>query len=152
MPASCHSAGGLPDPNCTPGAINQNVTQGNIETTICKSGYTSTIRPSESYTENLKQQSVQLYGYSDKNLSDYEEDHLIPLEVGGNPTSVQNLWAEPHYGVYNSTAKDGFENYLNALVCAGKMPLAHAQQEIATNWVQYWVAAGEPKGSAAAGD
>jgi hypothetical protein len=152
MPLSCHSINGLPDPNCTPGAINQNVTQDNIQTTICKSGWTATIRPSSSYTNKLKVQSIQLYGYADTNLSNYEEDHLIPLEVGGNPMLVQNLWAEPHYGNYTSLNKDGFENYLNAMVCNGKMPLIQAQQEIATNWVQSWVAAGEPKGSAAAGD
>ncbi|MGH2638554.1 MAG: hypothetical protein ACRDF4_04635 [Rhabdochlamydiaceae bacterium] len=152
VPTSCHSVGGLPDPNCTPGAINLNVTQDNIQSTICTSGYTASIRPPESYTENLKKQSIQLYGYSNTSLSAYEEDHLIPLEVGGNPTSAANLWAEPHYGSYTSYMKDGFENYLNAMVCQGRMPLGQAQQEIASNWVQYWIAAGISKGSSAAGD
>jgi hypothetical protein len=142
LPASCHSINGLADPACTPGATNPNVTQANIHSTICVSGYTATIRPNESYTENLKKQSIKLYGYPDTNLSDYEEDHLIPLEVGGNPTSVQNLWAEPHYGQYNSYVKDQFEDYLNAQVCSGKMSLAQAQQEVATNWVQALLATG----------
>ena len=34
--------------------------------------------------------------YADTNpISDYEEDHLIPLELGGSPTSPLNLWPEP---------------------------------------------------------
>jgi len=140
LPLSCRSVGGLPDPACTPGATNLDVTQANIQSTICVSGYTATIRPPTSYTDNLKQQSIQLYGYSDTNPSDYEEDHLIALEVGGSPMSVMNLWAEPHYGTYTSTQKDGFENFLHSQVCSGQMTLAEAQHEVATNWVQYWTA------------
>ena len=33
----------LPDPRCTPGAVNTGVTQGNITTTICSSGYTAAV-------------------------------------------------------------------------------------------------------------
>ncbi len=143
-PSSCHSNGGLPDPKCTPGATNPDVAQANIQSTICVSGYTATIRPPTSYTNPLKVQSIRDYGYNDTNLSDYEEDHLIPLEVGGSPTSVLNLWAEPHYGSYTSTEKDGFENYLHAQVCSGSITLAEAQHEIATDWVKYWIAARRP--------
>jgi hypothetical protein len=38
-------ASGLPDPVLTPGAINLNVTQENIQQTVCVKGYTKTIRP-----------------------------------------------------------------------------------------------------------
>jgi hypothetical protein len=144
MPGACHSTGGLPDPNCTPGATNPGVTQDNIQSTICVSGYTATIRPPASYTNPLKVQSVHDYGYNDTNVSDYEEDHLIPLEVGGDPTSALNLWAQPRYGTYAAQDKDGFENYLHAQVCSGGMTLAEAQHEIATDWVRYWMTAGQP--------
>ena len=40
----------LPDPNCTPGAIDTAVTQDNIDSTICASGYTATVRPANSVT------------------------------------------------------------------------------------------------------
>jgi hypothetical protein len=63
--------------------------------------------------------------------SNYEEDHLVPLELGGNPTDPNNLWPEPGA---SPNAKDGVENDLNRLVCNGQMPLATAQQRIATNW------------------
>ncbi len=50
----CHSLNDLPDSKCTPGAVNPNVTQDNIQNTICVSGYTTQIRPSTSYTNKLK--------------------------------------------------------------------------------------------------
>jgi hypothetical protein len=110
------------------------------------SGYTATIRPPTSYTNPLKVQSIKAYGYNDTSLSSYEEDHLIPLEVGGSPRNVSNLWAQPHYGTYTSLQKDGFENYLHRQVCSGAIQLAEAQSEIAKDWVKYWLLAGQPKG------
>src|ERR1700751_1081179 len=57
---SCHARGSgldvLPDPPCTPGATNPTVTQATIHQTICTSGWTATVRPPESYTEQLKYQ------------------------------------------------------------------------------------------------
>ncbi|MEU0822991.1 hypothetical protein, partial [Streptomyces mirabilis] len=88
----------LPDSSCTPGSYNPNVTQSNIGSTICVSGWTATVRPPTSYTNPLKAQGIIDYGYSDTNMSDYEEDHLVPLELGGAPRDPGNLWPEPHYG------------------------------------------------------
>jgi hypothetical protein len=136
--ALCISTGGLPDRTCTPGATNPVVNQSDINSTICLYGWTDTVRPNETYTENLKIASIKDYGYNDTYLSDYEEGHLIPLELGGSPTSVYNLWAEPHYGQWNSFVKDYLEDYLNAQVCDGKMSLVQAQQDIASNWVYYY--------------
>lgn len=144
LSVSCHSVNGLPDPQCTPGAIDPNVTQGNVNSTICVSGYTATVRPSTSYTTPLKIKSIQQYGYQDTNTSDYEYDHLISLELGGDPKDTRNLWAEPHYGNFTSLDKDGFENFLHSQACGGLISLAQAQMEISTNWVQYWIAAGKP--------
>ena len=139
-----------PDPALTPGATNPAVTQATIGRTICVSGYTTRIRPPESYTEVLKSEQIRQYGYSDRRLSDYEEDHLIPLELGGSPSSAKNLWPEPHDARLpdgtqaGSYAKDGFENELHARVCDGSISLAAAQREFATDWVRYWLAAGQP--------
>jgi hypothetical protein len=94
-----NSAGAiLPDPTRTPGAINPAVTQSNISRTICVTGWTATIRPPSSYTTSLKQRQLATgYAYrGDRDTSDYEEDHLISLELGGSPTSVRNLWPEPY--------------------------------------------------------
>lgn len=122
----------LPDPACTPGALNPNVTQATIGSTICVSGYTKTIRPPVSVTDQLKAQSMTAYGFTDP-ISAHEEDHLVSLELGGAPADVKNLWAEPGK---SPNPKDKLENQLHALVCSGKLPLATAQQAIATDWAQ----------------
>lgn len=132
--AACQSNHGLPDPACTPGVADPRVTQDNIHSTICVSGYTATVRPPSSYTESLKRQQITAYGYSDTKLADYEEDHLIPLELGGSPTDSKNLWPEPRSGDFPASKKDALENSLQAKVCAGAMTLAAAQAAIATNW------------------
>lgn len=132
--AACHSVNGLPDPTCTPGVADPRVTQDNIHSTMCVSGYTSTVRPPSSYTDSLKRQQIKAYGYTDTSLADYEEDHLIPLELGGSATDPKNLWPEPRSGDFPASKKDGVENSLHARVCAGLMALAAAQAAIATNW------------------
>jgi hypothetical protein len=132
--SQCQENNGLPDSSCTPGAIDPKVTQSNINQTICVSGYTTTVRPSTSYTNNLKTQQIKAYGYSDTSLSSYEEDHLIPLEIGGSPTDPANLWPEPYNITYGARAKDKVENYLHAQICSGAMTLAEAQKQDATNW------------------
>src|SRR5690242_12252575 len=48
----------LPDPTCTPGATYSAVTQSTIGSTICVSGWTSTIRPPTSYTNPLKTKQI----------------------------------------------------------------------------------------------
>ena len=122
--------GALPDPNCTPGVTDPRVTQDNIQTTICRSGYTTTVRPPESYTNSLKVQQMREYKATDP-ISTYEEDHYIPLELGGHPTDPHNLWPEPGA---SPNAKDRVENELHRLVCEGKVSLVDAQTRIKTDW------------------
>lgn len=135
--ASAAEFTGLPDRALTPGATNPAVSQLDIEKTICVSGYTARIRPSASYTNKLKLSQLKS-GYAvfgDTNPTFYEEDHLIPLELGGSPTSSQNLWPEPWSGTFGAHAKDKLENRLHALVCSRKLELSTAQSEIAHDWV-----------------
>lgn len=144
IPTACHIVnGGLPDPKCTPGAIDPSVTQNNIKNTICVPGYTKTVRPQVSYTNPLKIKLMKSYGFTDSR-SNYEFDHLIPLAIGGHPTDVKNLFPEPGYGQYNFHIKDRFENYLHRAVCNGSIRLSDAQKEIATDWIAYWIKAGRP--------
>ena len=98
----------LPVSAVTPGATNSAVTQSNIQKTICISGYTATIRPTSSYTTKLKIQQLKSLPYSrygSTSTSLFEEDHLIPLELGGNPTSPLNLWPEPWNDAYGAHKK-----------------------------------------------
>ncbi|WP_393072210.1 hypothetical protein [Streptomyces sp. LN704] len=124
----------LPDSSCTPGSYNPDVTQSNIHSTICVSGWTDTVRPSTSYTNPLKAQGIIDYGYSDTNMSDYEEDHLVPLELGGAPRDPGNLWPEPHYGTKTAYTKDGTETKLKNAVCNGTITLSAARSAIKSNW------------------
>lgn len=123
----------LPDPSCTPGATNPAVTQANIDVTICRSGWTETVRPPESYTEALKYTDMAAYGDTGS-AGGYEEDHFIPLELGGSPTSQLNLWPEPGA---SPNPKDAVEDAAKRAVCDGNMTLAAAQKAIATDWIAF---------------
>ena len=135
-PGSCHAIGtGLysrPDPSCTPGALNPAVTQATIGRTICVEGWTSTVRPPESITEQEKAASMAAYGDTGS-LGDYEYDHFVPLELGGATNDPRNLWPEPGA---SPNPKDTVEGELRQEVCDGQLSLAQAQHEIVTNWVR----------------
>lgn len=136
VPSKCQMRDeGLPDPICTPGAADPAVNQNNIQNTICVPGYAKTVRPPPSFTDPLKEELMRSYGFGNNSPRNYELDHLIPLEVGGNPTNVSNLWPEPGYGQYNFHVKDSFERFLHDQVCSGSVSLVEAQHEIATNWI-----------------
>jgi hypothetical protein len=126
----------LANPTRTPGATNADVTQANIDSTICATGWTATVRPPPTYTATLKDEQLATgYAYQgDTQPRDYQEDHLIPLQLGGSPNSALNLWPQPYAGTYGAKAKDQLERALNSLVCDGTLNLAAAQQAIATNW------------------
>jgi hypothetical protein len=114
----------LADPVRTPGVLNPDVTQANIRSTICRRGWTATIRPPTDYTNDLKRRQMRRYGEAGS-LSHYQEDHLISLELGGDPTDPRNLWPEPYP---RASEVDRIENELNAEVCSGRLTLAQAQQ------------------------
>jgi hypothetical protein len=108
----------------TPGVLNSDVTQVTIATTICKHGWTGTVRPPSSYTSGLKVEQMEQYGLSGS-PSDYQEDHLVSLELGGAPNDPRNLWPEPYP---RAAEVDQIENDLNDKVCSGSMTLAEAQR------------------------
>ena len=132
----------LPIARLTPGVVSADVTPANVNRTICVSGYTSgrrlddgrTVRPPSSYTTALKRVQIVQYGYADTRLADYEEDHLIPLELGGDGYARGNLWPELYAGSTGARIKDKVENALHRLVCGGQVGLRAAQHAIATKW------------------
>jgi len=138
-----------PDPIRTPGAASPQVTQRNIQDTICSRRWsTKVIRPPTQYTSRLKRRQLREYGdtvhqsraqiinlntgkvdiarcvpHSD-NMACYEEDHLIPLEDGGDPTDPRNLWPEPYNTVVGGTImgayqKDVVEAFVHDEICYG---------------------------------
>lgn len=141
--SQCRYVGPLPDPSCTPGRTNPDVTQATIAATICVKGWTRTIRPARSYTDSLKRRQMATYGDTDS-PSAYEEDHLIPLELGGHPTDPANLWPQPLSSTPGGHEKDRLESYLRGQVCAGRIQLADVQASLASDWVKAWIEAGRP--------
>jgi hypothetical protein len=135
-PGACNATGsGLysrPDAQCTPGALNPQVRQATIGRTICRAGWTATVRPPEAITEAEKSASLLAYGDTEP-IDDYEYDHFVPLELGGATNDARNLWPEPGA---SPNPKDKVEDELNQAVCDRRMTLSHAQAEIAANWVK----------------
>src|SRR5581483_5868884 len=113
----------LADPVRTPGVLNPDVTQATIRRTICVTGWTKTVRPPVDYTNALKAKQMRAYRETGS-AHDYQEDHLISLELGGNPTDPRNLWPEPYP---RASQVDQIEDELNAKVCSGRLTLAQAQ-------------------------
>jgi hypothetical protein len=99
-------------------------------------GWTKTARPAAFYTNNLKRIQIRQYGYADTDPRDYEEDHLIPLSVGGNPTDPRNLWPEPRKSEWNADRKDDLEFALYMAVCHGEISLDESRRAFATNWIE----------------
>jgi hypothetical protein len=132
----------LPDPGCTPGAINPTLTADILRNpdfrTCCVRSHTTT-----------EEQKAQTYGWyaidhpahNSGPTQTCELDHLVSLELGGADT-LDNIW--PQCGPDGVTLKERYfkqkdmvENYLAKQVREGKMDLADAQKGIASDWTQY---------------
>lgn len=103
----------------TPGVVNLEVTRATIRQTICVQGWTRTVRPPTGYTNDLKVRQMREYRLGGS-PSDYQEDHLISLELGGHPTDPRNLWPEPRP---HAEEVDKIENELNRQICSGEITL-----------------------------
>jgi len=125
--SGCHMQGALPDPACTPGDIFPNVTKAQV----CTSGYSSSVRD---VPASEKDAVYAEYGISHHATGQYEVDHFVSLELGGS-NDISNLFPEAAAPTPGFHEKDKVENYLHDQVCKGKLSLAEAQRQIATNWV-----------------
>ena len=110
------------------GAVDGRVTQETIQRTICQRGYTASVLPPRVFTDAAKRRLMNGHGGS---RSDYELDHLIPIGLGGHPTSSSNLWLQPWPA---AAMKDRDELRLHRDVCAGRMTLDEAQREMLAVW------------------
>jgi hypothetical protein len=142
-----------PDHTTTPGLVNPDITQANINRTICSPLWsTKSIRPPATYTGRLKRQQLAVGHVTDRMPQHYEEDHFISLELGGHPHDPRNLWPEP-WGtpahpltgqgpfpshLVGAKSKDAVENALHREVCAGRMTLREAQWVISQDWYAYY--------------
>lgn len=118
----------LPKRSLTPGLTSTTVRQSTIRKTICVAAWRAKVQPPVSFTNALKLRQMKQYGETGSPRA-YEEDHLIPLELGGAPRSPRNLWPEP---LTQSKRSHPLELSLRRKVCAGTVTLAAARRQIVT--------------------
>lgn len=132
--AACAGEPGKPP---VPGVINPSVTQQNIHSNICRRDWTKSVRPPVSYTNRVKRLLMVRSGIPSSQIHLYELDHLVPLEIGGNPTDPSNLWLQPWNGPLGAHAKDRIENEVRREVCSGQMTLKQGQAVFLTGeWMR----------------
>jgi len=122
-------------------ALNSEVNSENIDENICISGWTRTVRPPVSFTNEVKKGLLEKLGLPWSSAEDFELDHIVPLTLGGHPSSPDNLelqaWAKdlPGWsGPSQARVKDALEVRLKRLVCAGDLELDEAQRCIYDDW------------------
>ena len=116
----------VPDPKLTPGA------------TVLLSPEDVCRVPSEknkAVPVALRKKVFEAYGIAHAEPRAYEVDYLITPALGG-ADDIHNLWPQSYSDtVWNARVKDDLEDHLRTLVCDGKLDLATAQKEIASNWI-----------------
>lgn len=139
-PDAHHNGVAEPDRSLTPGATDPRVTQAGISATICRAGYTTTVRPPLAYTGGVKRRLMAQAGVPGT-AGQWELDHLVPLELGGDPGYTLNsaglpvnLWLEPRTEPDGAHSKDNVESVLHHAVCDRQVTLRAAQVAIGTDW------------------
>lgn len=62
-------------------------------------------------------------------------DHLVPLAIGGS-NDTKNLWPHEYGARWSVYMKTRLEIRLRKEVCSGRLPIAQAQQCIASDWIK----------------
>ena len=116
-----------PNPTLTPGATVP-VTQADVCTTR-----EPAVKP-RLVLASVGKQVFAEYGIRNPQPRRYELDYLIDPDLGGS-TDTRNLWPQPYSAQWNAHVKDALEEHLRELVCAGKITLMQAQQDISVDWI-----------------
>jgi len=117
-------AGDMPDPRLTPGGV-----ASTDRAEVCESDGlpgSAYSRAHREMNQRARRADFARYGILWSDRGRYEDDHLVPLCLGGADVET-NRWPEPRTGVWNSYAKDDLEGYACKMVCAGRIGLAEAQ-------------------------
>jgi hypothetical protein len=137
----------IPDPHCTPGAINPTVSVAVLKNSA---DFRTCCLRDKVESESDKHIAYGWYGldapaHNSGVTQVCELDHLVPLELGGGD-SMENIW--PQCGPDSVTLneryfkqKDQVEFYLADQFKAGVMDLAKAQSGIAADYTQFLDAA-----------
>lgn len=125
LPALPARATTFPDASLTPGAVVPGVTVA----AVCTPGYSESVRLPRSSAEwrRIKREVYARYGLSSSQHYGHVLDHLVPIELGGAPDSVFNVWPQPYD---DAKGKDYMEDALHVAVCDGRVSLTEAQRRI----------------------
>src|SRR5579862_8091396 len=116
----------VPNPSLTPGAT---VLLDRSE--VCMESNTK----NKAVPVALQRRVFDEYGMRSVAPGAYEVDYLITPALGG-ADDIHNLWPQAYAAtVWNAQVKDTLEDHLREMVCDGRLDLATAQHEIATNWI-----------------
>ena len=132
----------IPDPACTPGAINKTVTLRILKSKFFKTSCERNVITSlTSKNTTYPAYSTDHPSHNTGKSQVCELDHLVSLELGG-ADSLDNIWPQcgPDGVELNDRyfkKKDRVENYLALMVQQRRIPLKDAQRGIATDWTQY---------------
>jgi len=139
----------IPDPKCSPGAVNPTVTLAILKT----KGFTTKCLRDQATTPTQKAQTYAWYkikkpAHNAGKTQTCELDHIISLELGGADT-LENIWPQCGPAGVALTKrffkqKDAVENFLAAEVRAGRISMADAQKGVAEDWTQFLDAARKP--------
>jgi hypothetical protein len=117
----------IPNPSLTPGA-----TVLVTREEVCRESNTK----NKAVPVSLQRAVFAEYGIRTPEPRAYEVDYLITPALGG-ADDIHNLWPQSYKAtVWNAEVKDALEDHLRDLVCDGRLDLAIAQREIATNWIE----------------
>lgn len=72
-------------------ALNPDVRQDTIQQTICRPGYTASVRPSTPFANGVELKLLRERGLPASASKDYELDRVIPLGLAGHPRSLTDL-------------------------------------------------------------
>ena len=127
------------------GAINPEVTQENLQETICHKGWSKTVRPDSSWSMRIKRRLLREQ-HPEAASREFELDHRVPIEEGGCPNCESNVWLEPwrdpgeHKCVpdqmLDAACKDVLENLVHRRTCSGQMTLREGQAAFLGDWRQ----------------
>jgi hypothetical protein len=109
-------------------AINPAVTEATLSSTVCISGWTTTVR-SFFASQRAKLEKMKALGATDATA--FELDHVVPLCAGGSVDDPSNLQLQPWA---EATRKDRLEVQACRCLCGGKVSLAEVQADFKGDW------------------
>ena len=111
--------------------LNPDVRPDTIQQTICRPGYSATVRPSVSYTNPIKFRMMDREGLPREGAKDWALDHRLAIGLGGHPRQLDNLQLLTRS---ENGRKSRIEAKMICYVCKGVMPLDQAQVEVWEDW------------------